>query len=456
LGKFGVVKKVIRFLLSFLAFLVVVILTFAIIGITRVDRTSYRDQTHYSDMMNQLDGLKEIMIPKATSPFMVGSARENLTPPFRTATAGYGNRKGRKFTTVHDSLWVRAIVISNGSVEVAVVSADLLIIPPEVTNRLSVRLPEIGFSIDNTFLNATHTHNSIGNWGEGVAGFLYGFYDDKVVDFITDKVVAAISAASRNRIEASLKTGSIMVSSAVRHRIVNYGEVDSLLHVVEFNRADSTSLVIVSYNAHATCLYSKDLGLSRDYPGKLVDDLESQGYHFAMYLSGAVGSHGCNPPEYGEACIGWMADEIVMKFNEAKPSMKAVEETTLMMIRLPLHIGEPQFKIARDWRLRPWVFDAALGRYQAYLTGLRLGNILLFGTPCDFSGELSRPVRAAAARKGLHAIITSFNGHYIGYITRDEYYDHPHYETRLMNWYGPGNGAYFTECLEGMVDILHE
>jgi neutral ceramidase len=29
----------------------------------------------------------------------------------------------------------------------------------------------------------------------------------------------------------------------------------------------------------------------------------------------------------------------------------------------------------------------------------------------------------------------------------DKYYDKSHYETRLMNWYGPGNGAYLTECL---------
>jgi hypothetical protein len=44
--------------------------------------------------------------------------------------------------------------------------------------------------------------------------------------------------------------------------------------------------------------------------------------------------------------------------------------------------------------------------------------------------------------------------HYIGYITRDEYYDRDHYETRLMNWYGPGNGAYLSECLTRLTEAV--
>ena len=123
-------------------------------------------------------------------------------------------------------------------------------------------------------------------------------------------------------------------------------------------------------------------------------------------------------------------------------------------MRVPLALGEPQIKISRDLRLRPWVFRTAFGEYQPYLTSLRIGDVLFLGTPCDFAGELRSPIDSAASRHNLQPIITSFNGHYIGYITNDIYYDNPHYETRLMNWYGPGNGAYLSACMADLVEIM--
>ena len=148
-----------------------------------------------------------------------------------------------------------------------------------------------------------------------------------------------------------------------------------------------------------------------------------------------------------------MANEISMKFNELQPSLIPGNDSTLGMLRVPLELGEPQIKIARDWRFRPWVFKSAFGEYQPYLTSLRLGSIILLGTPCDFSGELRQKIDSVASSYQKHAIITSFNGHYIGYITNDMYYDSSHYETRLMNWYGPGNGAYISDAMTVLTEV---
>jgi neutral ceramidase len=448
-------KRIFRFLLYFICALLAFIVVFLAVTVIPVDRTLPQEQPFYKAMMDRLDSLKDRPVPSSSGKFIVGYNVSNLTPSFPVATAGYGNRLGKKITAVHDSVFVRSIVIDNGKERVAIVSADLLIIPPTVTEVLKDKLKKIGFSLDNTYLNATHTHNSIGNWAEGAAGIIYGAENDAVVEFISDKIVTSISAAAVNGVESEIKYGSISVPNAVRHRIdgVN-GHVDSLLRVVEFTRHDSSKLVLVSFNAHPTCLFSKDLELSRDYPGELVDGLERSGYDFAMFLSGAVGSHGCNPPEYGKPCLTWMANEILSRFDHLKPSLVPGSDSVVRMMRVPLELGEPQIKITRDLRLRPWVFRSALGEYQPYLTSLRLGEILFLGTPCDFAGELRAPIDSAAARHNLQPIITSFNGQYIGYITNDIYYDNPHYETRLMNWYGPGNGAYISKCMTDIVDIM--
>lgn len=445
-------KKFFRYLFIVLASLVGLIVFIALLIVIPIDRTPYRQQDFYGVMMKRLDSLDKNKVVPEVGILRTGFSKVNLTPASPIATAGYGNRWGKHFTEVLDSIYVRAIVLENEGGKYAIVNADLLIIPPLVTETLEQKLSSIGFSLDNTYLNASHTHNSIGNWAEGATGLIYGTYSDTVVTFIADKIVDAIKLASVELKPTRIKKGHIAVPHTVRHRIdKNEGHLDSLMRVVSFERDDSTRMVMVSYNAHPTCLFSKDLALSRDYPGELVDQLERDGFDFAMFLSGAVGSHGCNPPEYGRSCIPWMANELSLKVRTLVPVMKDVDSVGLMMMRVPLALGDPQVKVSEDWRLRPFVFNWLMGEHQPFLTGLRIGDIIMLGTPCDFSGELSSSIDAAAKARNFTTIITSFNGQYIGYITRDIYYDNSHYETRLMNWYGPGNGAYLTECLQRMV-----
>lgn len=437
-----------KYFLYTIGVILLVVILFALAVIIPIDETPHREKAFYTTMENRLDSIQGVRVKKPLSGFSVGFGKANLTPSFPVATAGYGNRWGKSFTSVHDSIYVRTMVIDNGTERIAMVSADLLVMPPTVTALLEKELPDIGFTIDNTYLGATHTHNSIGNWGEGVTSLLYGKYNDSIVHFIADKIKQSILEAVKDSKPASIKTGTIAVPYAVRNRLdAKNGTVDSLLRVVEVHRSDSTKSILLSYTAHATCLYSKDLEISRDYPGVLVDNLEREGYSFAMFMAGAVGSHGCDPPKFGWPCLDWMSDRITTKLQANTTSLQPLRDSAILMVRIPLALGEPQVKISKNWRIRPWIFEWAFGRYQPYLTALRIGDIVFLGTPCDFSGELTAPIDEMGRSLGLHPIVTSFNGQYIGYITSDKYYDRDHYETRLMNWYGPGNGAYLTECL---------
>lgn len=430
-----------------LAIVLSLVALFLLITIKPLDRTPTQQKPAYETMMHRLDS---ITVPTQDHPkgFSVGFGKVNITPDHPTALAGYGNRRGKVYSGVLDSIYVRAIVVDNGVKRVAIVSADLLIIPPEVTTALSRKLPDIGFTLDNTYLGAIHSHNSIGNWSKGAASFLYGSYEEAMVEFIADKIIDCIRIASQQVLPASLKQGAIPISNAVGNRLYDDGGVDSLFRVIEVSRSDSSKLLLMSYTAHATCLFSRNLELSRDYPGKLVDEMEGAGYTFAMYMAGAVGSHRCMPPEFGKSCISWMADVIKDTFMTHRQTMlQPVKDTTLVMLRVALTLPDAEVKVLKDWQVRPWFFKAAFGEYPNYLTALRWGNVVLLGTPCDFSGELTAPLDSLAHLDGLHTMVTSFNGGYIGYITADQYYDREHYETRLMNWYGPGNGDYLTECL---------
>jgi len=433
-------------LLVLLAFL----LLLALITIAPVNREI--DRTAMLDEMQKRIGSWPPAEVRRADQFRVGSAKESLVPPFPVATAGYGKRRGKLYTEIRDSVFVRAMVIDNGSRRVAIVSADLLIIPPLVTQLLEEELPSIGFSLENTYLGATHSHNSIGNWGAGAASFLYGDFNTDVVRFIVDQIKTSVQRAARKQKSATLRTGAIPVPQVVRNRLIKDGPVDSLLRIVEFEFADSTKQILLSYAAHATCLSSRDLRLSRDYPGALVDSVEASGYSFAMFLAGAVGSHACNVPKGGEDCIGWMATELTQAVTASASSLKRVERNALNFYRVGLMLNDPQPKLTGNLRLRAWVFRSAFGEYPVFLTALQLGDVLMLGTPCDYSGEFHTQLDQQGAAYDLMPMVTSFNGGYIGYVTPDKYFETNHYETRLMNWYGYGTGAYVTTCIEAMID----
>lgn len=444
------IKKVMRYAAFGLTGVVGLVVVFALISIGPVDRTPANELPSYQAMMDSLENLV-ISVDDSTGGFSVGYGKVSITPPRPVATAGYGKRKGKLYKTIHDSIFVRTMVIRNGLHKVAIVSADLLIMPPTVTRLLDEKLSGTGFTLDNTYLSATHTHNSIGHWGEGATRFIYGPYEDSVVHFIADGIVRSIIAAEADVTPAIIRSGAIPIPGAVENRLIDNGPEDPWLRVLEVQRADSTTAVLVSYAAHATCLASATLALSGDYPSEVIDKLESNGFDFAMFLAGAVGSHKVSTPTLDWECISWMAEQITDAFLSGRARLQVVRGDALVMKRVDLPLGDPQVKISRKWKLRSWLFRSAFGEYDAFLTVLRIGNVVMLGTPCDFSGELVRSLDSTAAGFQMQAVVTSFNGGYIGYVTPGKYFDIDHYETRLMNWYAPGTGEYIRKCLQKLI-----
>jgi hypothetical protein len=449
---FSLVRSVVRLI----TVLIIAILVFIAVSVVPIDKTLPRDQDFYPAMKQHIEALDTISIPRAISGFSAGYSRINITPSYPTSMAGSGLRR-LHYEGVHDSIYVNSVVFSNGTRKAAIVSLDMLLVPPEITAMLNTALSGTGFSLDNTYLCATHTHSSIGNWGKRLSGYLYsGPYDQQLVDTLTARIVESITRADRSRLPAQLFAGQTPVSGMLYNRVAREaGSLDSMLRVLEIRRSVDT-LLIASFTGHATCDASGSMHLSRDYPGVFTDVVERNGYAFAMFIAGAVGSHGCKSTSRGMETVYSVGARLADVFLSGRNALEPVTDSSLVMARIPLELGEPQFKISKGWRIRPWLFQKVFGTYPPEIAALKIGNVMMLGTPCDFSGELMPPIDSAATAHGMHAMVTSFNGQYIGYITADQWYDVDHYETRLMNWYGPGNGAYLTESLVGIVDALAE
>ena len=119
-----------------------------------------------------------------------------------------------------------------------------------------------------------------------------------------------------------------------------------------------------------------------------------------------------------------------------------------------VEMREQSFKINSRFIIRPWLFNFLVGDSPKFISSLRVGNLLIVGTPCDFSGELVEPIEKSISNKELNLMINSFNGGYVGYITDDKWYDRKDintYETYTMNWYGPDNGEYFSKLIKKVI-----
>ena len=456
--------KFLRVLLKIVVGLLAIVVLFLAVSLSPNDHTPYQQTDFYRQTKARLDSLSALPKPNMgiQTQIRAGWAKANLTPAYTTPTGGYGARRGKHWTTVADSVFVRAIVLDNGNGPVAIVACDLLITPPSVSEQLRKRLPEVGLTWESVYFGTTHSHNSLGGWAPGLVGNLFsGSYDQRVVDHITNTILAALQRAKSRLQPVSVGFRAVNAPQFVYNRLDDTKPVDPYFRLVQLKQTGGAgqTATLCTYSAHATMMdmFSYQY-LTRDWPGQVVDGIERETGGFALFMAGAVGSMGPKGPPTGKdfPLVKQYAAEMMTCLKPELTQFQTGNDSTsggaLDLLTLPLTLRDPAPRIIGDWRIRPWLFHAIYGRYPSDIKALRLGPVLMLGTPCDFSGELMPPLVAAARAKNLALIVTSFNGGYVGYITPDVYYEKDTYETRVMNWFGPQNGAYFSEMMRGLID----
>ena len=123
----------------------------------------------------------------------------------------------------------------------------------------------------------------------------------------------------------------------------------------------------------------------------------------------------------------------------------------VLAAKLPLKLRSPHYRISDNLRLRPWLFNWAIGDNPAYFDVIRIGDALFISSSGEVSGVFYKAWEEQADALGLSLFVTTFNGGYIGYITPDKYYSGDYYEARDMNFYGPYNGDYFKEIVSDLI-----
>ena len=425
-----------------------ILLLLGIATLTTVDQSPVQDRSSYQSTFADLDS--SAWSSSTSNYWLAGWATINVTPDQPAELVGYSPRG--PYTFVQDSSHVKALSLSNGTTSIAWLNYELLIVHPQLAEKIRVGVSQAGISLDQLIFTATHTHSGMGGYMPGLAGSLaFGGYDERVVEQLVAGSVRALQTALANQDTVSISYKKTSVPDLVSNRFIKDGPSDPFVRQMLLKRKDGKLASLLTYSAHATALSSKFMGLSGDYPAYLTESLEEDNVDFALFAAGTVGSHRPMPegntPELVEAYALAISERI-----SADTSKVALQgESLLRTSKVDIQLGEPQLRVTTNLRLRPWLFRSLLGEVPAYLDITQVGNILFISSSGELSGVFYETWDALAQEKGLHLVVTVFNGSYIGYITPDELYDAKYHEVREMNWFGPGNGDYFDRLIQEVI-----
>jgi neutral ceramidase len=223
--------------------------------------------------------------------FRAGAARINLDPPLGLPMVGYGARNAQGLL---DPLQARALVLSDGTRTLALVTLDLCFLfdVPEMEQIRAAVRPK---GADEVIFHASHTHSAPSLPANREA---YAQAVQKIEQVIAEAAAAleparigsgfGMTYIGHNR-RRTLADGSLEMLWRDEPG-VSTSPVDPTVGVIRIDHADGRPLaILVNYACHPVVLGPDNLKYSADYPGEMRNAIEEALGGTAFFLQGAPG-----------------------------------------------------------------------------------------------------------------------------------------------------------------------
>lgn len=457
-----------RKFIKVLAIIGVILLLIWVVLIDPVDYTPYWETPYYAATKSRLEQAQQ-ELTSGTGPLEIGFSKVSITPKIgaiadnsqagifiETPMAGYGNREGKPATGVHDSLFVKAVALRAGTETMVLISADMLIMPPNISAGVSEAIQsKIGLDRGQLLFSATHTHSSIGAWSDKWVGEAFGGkLNPAVIQWLIQQISTSIELAVADLQAGQLGWGSFEAPGLIKNRLVGeIGQEDPEFIFIVAEQLAGKKAILGSFGAHATTLGGDNMEFSADYPGYWYQSLEAEAFDMAIFFAGGVGSHSpdMDGKQFDRASkLGKALADSVLKYHAATPLKDSL---TLASLSVQLDLAEFHVRISNSQRLAPFISKSLFPPIgDTYVQAARIGDLVWATAPADFSGESARVLKNEMNRQGYKALVSSFNGAYIGYAIPAKYYHLDAYESRVMSWFGPGMGPYTEEMVRRVAE----
>ena len=405
-----------------------------------------------------------------------GAARVDLTPPMemKAALGGYGARMSRPAEGVHDPLFVKALVVSDGDRRFAVLTADILGFPPAFKSALVEQLAPDGWTSEQIMLLPSHSHTSIEMNAINPANVFgikqIGVYHQKLFAWTIARCRSVILVAAGDLKPVTIGTSSRVIDGWNRNRRVRGGPTDKSLTVTRVDTTDGTPLaVLVNFTAHPTFMGAEHMLFSAGWPGHMQRKLEALIGHdvTVMFYNGAEGDQSpigqsnssSDPWEAAEQYGVGLASQATDLWGTIAPRRDVVFAYHTQPITLPPRCWHPDFmktggdeyglseKLLQD--VLPLMFPG-----KTTSGSLRLGDLVIVGIPGELAAELGLEIKKKAREitGATHITIGGLANEWISYILSAEQYQRGGYEASV-SFFGAKLGRHI---VDGAVTGLKE
>jgi len=344
--------------------------------------------------------------------FSAGFAKIEITPSpgedeVPTLVSGI-----KAVTKVHDPLFVKALVLSDGNARIAFLSADLIFIPQPVIETILARLHRQG-TFDQLYVGITHTHS--------------GAVSETKLDLLADSFVAAAEQAVEALEPVEIGAAKTNVAEAY-NRIVRKDDgstemlwtnparqenrpVDDTLRILNLRKPDGKTFVnLVNYTAHPVVTMDlNNVVVSADYPGQMARAMTEASAGETIFFLGAAGD--VNPFD-----------------ADTKPLETAIEKSRVLGTKLAnaalVAISQiDEYQTAGTFRFESLPLDVPFhaGHADAGKTMKAAVNTLLLTDDialASFSGEYFNAfaTRLVSASPARHTLFLGYSNGYLGYV----------------------------------------
>jgi len=413
--------------------------------------------------------MPKLAIPAAAQ-FRAGAAKVDITPDvqaMKVPLGGYAARRAAPATGMHDPVFARALILSEGSAKAGVVSVDLCFVPASLASEVVRRVQAAGVTgldADHLLLAATHSHTA----PDPLAmhrrnSFTYtGWtrFAPALLAFTAERIAQAIVQADRRQVPAQAGWGAQQTRGLNRNRR-DEPVVDPALTLLKVTDATGRPLAaLVNFAAHPTLYGDKMMAVSADWPGVMTADMEKVMGNGAvcLFLNGAEGDAAPKEAEgmtadarvqdYGHR-VGQTARSLLNTITtRSKPVLAAWTHT----ITLPPRKANGMFLLAAA------TYGASIPQARQLVDGLmpetstfhfiRIGDLLLMGFPCEPSGELGLAAKAEARKAGFALpVVVALANDWLAYALTPAQYRAGKYEA-MMSFYGDQLGPTLLASLQ--------
>lgn len=406
-------------------------------------------------------------------PLEAGFARADITPD--PGMLNWTLAAPKPYAEVHDPLFVRALVLSDGATRIAILGWDLLDAREFAVGRIRSAVAQAtGIPAEHILIQATHNHSGPKSEMGPEANLqreartsrpvqrepIYRAWADRLVATCVETVRRADAARqpvtlglarayvgewlfNRRPIKSDQSVLS-MLAPPDPHVLgggLRFGTVDPIMTVLSLRAADGWNVCTLFHvPIHAVAVYGTYKGLSADWPGRVTELLQERSGRPAMFLQGCAGD--IVPARRGFAAVEEMATGIVGRAVAADRLSHPLPAGALRVARTVVGLRATE-AAARD-----------LGRpdIAAEIMVVSMGPLALVTLPGEPLQDLSTAILQQTPF--AHTIVLGYaNGRGVGYVGLPGGKARGGYE---MSEVGAGTDEAGGTLVEAALRLLHE